>query len=587
MVPALACLACTPVAALPFDAPLPDAPQSVDALVADSASYLLEIAAYTGRPTAERFPPLAVATAPVAALPFGTAIEGETVTLRLSDRGWVSPYEEVAEPVGPVLRTWRDSRWYEARLDEEPQLDQEIPVTPEAGTRSGLSAGRIRLNNLDGALDVWPDLYTVAGRKLRVLKAVYERDRLPNYADHSLLYEATMADWLADEETLEIEIGGARVRLQNPAQNRIYQGTGGEEGDALWAGVRMPMTFGEVFNIEGDLIVAATLTYRLHSGRIRALLDCRDRGISLNYAGDFADYAALAAASLSAGQYASCLAEGLARLHSLNEGSRITWDLEGDVDGRGLFADSHAAIARRVLALGGIGDAGLASGTFARDWPAGRAGLFLPSIASAVGARAVDAGGAPSIAEVLDRLAASVAGWWGEDETGAIAIGRLRVPAAVESILDFGPLDFRGRIEALDLPAPRCCQRVGYRLNWTVQTDFAGAVSDADRQRFGQDYQETSASDAEVAARHFAAAEPETLVSLFKEEIDALALAQLLLALHGPDRRLYRLPVGPKVALTPLGQTVVVTYPRGGFGAGKAVQVVGRSLGDGEVTVWG
>lgn len=587
MLPAFACPACAPLAALPFDAPLPDAPQSVDALVAESASYLLEIAAYSGRPTTESFPPLAVAAAPLAALPFGTAIEGETVTLRLSDRSWVSPYEEVAEPISPVLRIWRNSRWYEARLDEEPQLDQEIPVTPEAGSRSGVSAGRLRLNNLDGALDAWPDLYTVAGRKLRVLKAPYELDSLPAYADHSLLYEATMADWLVDEESLEIEIGGARVRLQNPAQGRVYEGSGGGEGDSLWSGARMPITLGEVFNVEADLIVSSSVTYRLHSGRIQALPACRDRGVPLAYAGDFADYTALAAASLSPGQYASCLVEGLGRLHSLNDGSRITWDVEGDVDGEGVFADSHAGIARRLLAIAGVGEAGLASGTFAGDWPAGRAGLFLPSIAAVEGAGQIDGGGAPSFAEVLDRLAASVAGWWGEDATGAIAIGRLRVPAAVEAVVTFGALDFRGRIEPLDLPSPRWRQRVGYRLNWTVQNDFAGAVSEAERQLYSQAYQETSASDSEVAVRHFAAAEPPTLVSFFRDEVEALALAQLLMALHGPDRRLYRLPVGPKVALAPLGATVLVTYPRGGFGAGKAVQVVGRSLGDGEITVWG
>lgn len=84
-------------------------------------------------------------------------------------------------------------------------------------------------------------------------------------------------------------------------------------------------------NIEPLLISDASLVYHVHDRPIEAVEAVRDRGEPLAFAGNFADYDALAGAGLSGGQYATCLAQGLLRIHSLNDGSHITCDIRGDI----------------------------------------------------------------------------------------------------------------------------------------------------------------------------------------------------------------------------------------------------------------
>lgn len=571
MFPGYAPLTTSPVAGVPFDQTvLPPQPQPSQAETFDTAIHLLEIAAYSGDSAGDNLPPWVVTGYTPAGLPFGTVFAGGVTELKLSDRGWIGLPTDATAP----------NEVYEGRLDDTPEYEQQIPVTPEAGSRGGRTFGTLPLDNLDGELESWPTLYAVDGRQVRVLRASWDPEgEPPAYDDFSLLYAATIANWRADEATLSITLGGARARLDLPAQVSSYAGTGDAQGDATWTDIRMPGAYGRCRNVSPDLIDTTNLVYRVHDRRIRAIGDVRDLGLSLAATSDYADYDALVAADLEAGEYATCLAEGLFRLHSKLSTSLITCDVDGDVDDTGAWAETHAEIAERLLRRGGFGTGELASGTFASAWPAGTAKLWMPSS---------DATGAPSLSAAMDLLARSVAGYWHEDRRGRIGIGRLVAPASVLSTLQITEDDFRERIDEVDLPRPpRWRQRVTYRRIETVQDRFAGALSEADQNEYRQPWRETSDEDASVATRHPYAAEPAALDSLFDEEADATALAEHIMDLHGPDRRMHRLPVGPLASFVSVGDIVTATYPRGGFGSGKPVAVVGVSDRTGILTVWG
>lgn len=584
MVPGLAPITRSPIACLPvYLNSIAAAATPTLARSYESAIYLLEIEAYTGIATTAYFPPSAITRSPIAAPPFGTAFSGKTTTLRLSDRGWIG------EPTDADRANLR----YDGRLSDIPGFQQDVPLLPEAASRGGRSFGDLPLDNLDGALDGWPALYAVSGRQAKAYWAAYDPyeafpargetgfygfDRGPRFGDFSALYTATIEGWSTDETTLRIQLGGARTLTDAPAQPTAYAGTGGAEGDSSWTDVRMPGAYGRCRNVSPDLIDTANLVYRVHDRTVSAISDVRASGLSLTATSDYASYSLLAAASLSSGEYATCLAEGLFRLHDKLTDDVITCDVDGDVSAAGLWAETHAEIAQRLLRRIGVADSRIATASLAK-WPAGTAHLWLPSHRS-------DSGG-DSVADALDRLAKSVAGWWQEDRTGRVVLGRLMLPAFVDSVTTIDEKDVRGRIEEIAMSRPpRWRQRVGYRVNNTVQDRFRGSVAETDQNTWRQAYRETSDSDSDVQSRYPYAPEPALLASLFDQQADALALAQHVMSLHGPKSRNHRIPVGPLSAVLSCGDIVTVSYPRGGFGAGAAAYVNGVDDRTGAITVW-
>ncbi|MGH2173878.1 hypothetical protein ACQ1Z4_14290, partial [Enterococcus faecalis] len=87
--------------------------------------------------------------------------------------------------------------------------------------------------------------------------------------------------------------------------------------------------FGSPQNISPVLLVPASLIYQAHDGAMQSIDAVYDRGAPLTGAGDVADYAALAAASVSSGQFKTCLALGLFKLGSAAAGT-VTADVKGD-----------------------------------------------------------------------------------------------------------------------------------------------------------------------------------------------------------------------------------------------------------------
>ena len=113
-----------------------------------------------------------------------------------------------------------------------------------------------------------------------------------------------------------------------------YAGTGLIEGDADLKGKVKPLAIGWPKNVEPVLINAVDSVYQFSAyGPIEAVTTLYERGSDFGAStGDHADYAALVAATIPAGRWATCLAQGLVRLGAPQAGV-ITADLKGHIVG--------------------------------------------------------------------------------------------------------------------------------------------------------------------------------------------------------------------------------------------------------------
>lgn len=124
----------------------------------------------------------------------------------------------------------------------------------------------------------------------------------------------------------EVDTEPFRVNLLTAA----YAGTGDEEGGADLKDTPKPLVIGHAKNVEPVLIDAVNNVYQFSAyGEIEAVDALFERASDFGAStGDYADYAALVAATIASGRWATCLAEGMIRLGAPAHGV-ITGDVRG------------------------------------------------------------------------------------------------------------------------------------------------------------------------------------------------------------------------------------------------------------------
>jgi hypothetical protein len=159
---------------------------------------------------------------------------------------------------------------------------------------------------------------------------------------------------LWDSDAKHISLRDLGWQLGGPLHSETYGGTGGVDGDAKLAGTLKPWALGYCFNVESVLINASAQIFQFSFTSAAAVTACRHGGAVLTFDADYADYAALAAATVPSDHYATCLAESLVRPNVLLQfGIRV--DVTGDAD----TVNGHpspltrASIARRIATAHG------------------------------------------------------------------------------------------------------------------------------------------------------------------------------------------------------------------------------------------
>jgi hypothetical protein len=571
--PAVAPLAGWPLAAL-WGAPVAPVAVPTSPVQAEPARlgvWLAEIAA--GRSAAGSGPApvalLGLGLAPLAAPDRPADLATATPVVRVSDRGWIG---EPSDSLAPNTPYW-------PRMAEPPALERSLPIYPDAARRLAATVGELVLANGDGRLDSLAGDWSVAGRRVVLRRGAHTRPLHAPLAGFAQVAELRAAGAAVGTSRLTLPLRPAAADLSLPAC-AIYAGSGGAEGAATLAGVSKPRLYGLRRNIEPILVEAGLLLYQLHDGPLQQVLAVRDRGVALTAAGDHASYAALAAASVAAGTYRTCLAAGVLRVGAAP--SLITVDARGDADASigGYGTGSPASIARKLLAGPG-GLPGIDASRF--DWPVGEAGLLVQ-------------GG--TVAEAMEALAVSVFGWWGTDDLGAYQGGQLAAPEEVGPALTIEPWMLAEPPEEIGPPrAPWWRVRVAFQaLGRTQEGDaLAGAVTAADRAYFGQAWSLSVLANTGSSAAYPLAEDGPVLVSGFDQAGDATAIALRLLALFGRPRRLFQARLRPGAGgyawpTTRLGACLSLRWPQHqALAAGRPMIVQGVSArGDATtLTLWG
>lgn len=486
----------------------------------------------------------------------------------------VETFRYSTHPISPFKPSDPDrpNAYFDARITDPANLEQYLYARGKVSGSSQTNMGLIALSNADGGLDFLMD-YGLDGRALRLMTGV------PGgaFADYTTVLYGTMEApnfvWSKRAASLQLRVRDkGKLIGALPMQASRYAGTNsgatGVEGTAGdIKGKAKPLCYGQCFNVPAVPVNTTSLIYAVHHGAIQAVDAVYDKGATLTFAANYTDLTALQGATVAAGSYATCLAEGFFRLGASPSG-QITSDIQGDASGGGYVA-SVAAIAERILTTqGGLSASDLDSAAFVTLELANSAtvGLWIDTDTT--------------VGTALDSLFESVGGWWLTDSAGLVSCGRLESPAG-DPLQTWTAAEIT-EIERISHDLPTYEVAVGYARNWTVQSgDGLAASVGADRQAYlAEQYRTATADDSATLDDHPLALMLERK-TLLANEVDAESEAIRLLALFGESRQLLRVTVPLKNggdASRP-GQVHRIVLPRFGMAAGKDFLVTGIAPG--------
>ena len=429
--------------------------------------------------------------------------------------------------------------------------------------------GAIVLPDPDGGLDSLIDL-AWDGAALDILRG----PPLARYDSYEVVGRMSTAGLLYDQRKKEIRLRDLGWQLaQAELHGYRYGGAGGADGDAAIAGAMKPYGVGTVLNVEPVPVNALLLLYALSCSSISGVDAVRDGGVPLAFDADYASYADLAGATVPAGYYSTCLAEGFFRLGS-KPVFLITADFRGDADtilGRGA-PTTMGTIARRIACGRGtvrLSESQIDSAAF---------GNFEAERSAAVGFYWRDA---ISKADALDEVMAGTLGWWTTRLNGKLAIGYMREPTDAPALTINYPEDFGGEPTQLDsyLP-PRRATYVTWARNYTIQdaSRLAASVTSDQALIWGQAARLASSVSGftpSIWPTSAAVAVP----GAYRDEADALAEASRQQILMSTRRERWSIPV-PCDPFAPIeGRVVQVNdFPRYGWGSARKFICVGKSF---------
>lgn len=451
----------------------------------------------------------------------------------------------------------------------------------EPTPRGSGGLGAIVLPDPDGELDPLIDL-AWDGAALDILRG----PPLARYDSYEVVGRMSTAGLFYDQRKKEIRLRDLGDRLAKAELHGYrYGGSGGSDGDAALAGIMKPYAVGIVQNTTPVLINAVLLLYALSCSSIAGVDEVRDGGIALAFDADHPTYAALAAATVPAGHYSTCLAEGFLRLGSaLVYG--VTVDFRGDADtilGRGA-PTTMGAIARRIACGRGtirLSESQIDSVSF---------GNFDAERTAPVGFYWPDA---ITKADALDEVMAGTLGWWTVRLNGKLAIGYMREPTDAPALILNYPEDFGGEPSHLDsYVAPRRATYVAWQRNYTIQdaTHLALTVDPAQAliwSRAARSAASVSGFTPSVWPTSAAIAVP----GAYRDEMDALAEASRQQILMGVRRERWSIPAPCDPFADILGRVVQVNhFHRYGCWRARKFICVGMSFASSRSTVlelWG
>lgn len=424
--------------------------------------------------------------------------------------------------------------------------------------------GTLEFDNTDGAFDYLIGDYTIDGRPI-VVKVFRLGD---SYDTAQVIYKGTGGDWFV-KGTVSIVLRDNAYKLNVPVQSNVYGGGGGSDGGADLLGKKKPLSFGFVNNITPPLVEPAFLTYQTHDGAINGINAVYDRAVALTFDADYANYAALKAATIAGGFYSTCLAQGFFRLGSTPSGT-----VTANAFGPTAAGDGAGPVIRYLLSLA----TSLVDPT---DLYVAAFTLFETKQSSALGYQIGYWCGTDSdetVADVYANLANAAGGWVGFRRDGLLELAEFDAPTgtpvASYSRNDGVLIDVQREPLPSGMWPPPWRQRINYSKNFTVQTDVAAAAGTSRISQVAQEGRTVVASDTSIRTNYLFAQDPPPADTYYTNSVAAVAEVARRLALYGTKRSLYRVTLNWRGLARNLGEVVEVTWPRWDLTGGKSMTIV-------------
>jgi hypothetical protein len=236
----------------------------------------------------------------------------------------------------------------------------------------------------------------------------------------TVVFEGLVDQFSAEANTVKLNLKVNTEPFDADVLTLKYAGTGGAEGDANLKDKVKPFLLGRCFNVEPILINSVDNVLQFSGyGAIQAVNFLYERGSGFGASqGNYATYAALVAATIPPGQWATCLAQGMIRLGAPPYGV-ITGDIDGDKVG-GTWWRKTGEIIQRIASNSGVSGSLIESASFTALDTAlaglsnqGRIGVFIDS--------------QESVLDMAAKLAAPCNAQVGVSLAGKMFVGRVAI----------------------------------------------------------------------------------------------------------------------------------------------------------------
>lgn len=250
--------------------------------------------------------------------------------------------------VGRKINGLGGLRWVPA-ITQPPALRISLFDGAFASAVSVAQAG-MQINVAGPLLRAFPNIgrYAWAGAKVEI----YAQD--PDTAwPWPAVFVGKVASYARAAQSLTLSLQIDTEPFQADVLSAKYAGTGGAEGSVDLAGRVKPLVIGWALNVEPVLIDATNSVYQFSGyGPIEEVVALFERGSDFGpEVADYADYAALVAASIPPGTWGTCLAEGMIRL-----GAPAYGVITGDVKGHKVGASTPRLTGAVIAELANIAD---------------------------------------------------------------------------------------------------------------------------------------------------------------------------------------------------------------------------------------
>lgn len=496
------------------------------------------------------------------------------------------------DPVGAVLRAQYLSNYtyitastdspastaYVGSLADPVAYSNHLFTSGKISGRSDAAQGTIKVANLAdkgtdaqaqvgdayGRYDFWKG-YRWQGRRVRVLMGVKDAA----YSTFISIVDGYITTLTWNRDDIVINFASSLQALNKPLQTSFYDGSGGYNGTADLKGKPRPAALGIIRQVPGVLIDPANLIYELNHGAVTAIPSAWDGGASVaKDAFDYADYAALVAATIGAGKYTTYLALGLARFNTKPTGIATF-----DVQGQGLKDAPN--IAKTVITTYG----GLTSGQYSATAFTAATALQGADCGAWYGAEPVN------ILDVLDFVLGGIGFWYTVGLTGVFTLGRLDLvtitgPTDVNCALALtvGTTVANGLTIQTTLEPPTQIQ-LEYQRFYQVQTSgVATGITAAQQSSIAQEWRTVTANTAGTVATEYPQAVPLVVPTPFDASADAQTEATRLATLLGKALDIYNWGSFTNPFGVVLGSQVWGSHPRYSLSAGLAFIAIGADV---------